>query len=283
VAFQSGEIPVSIEAFEQAIELNGVAVEANVAAFGWGRRWFADQEKVESLVTGSGLGELEVSVEPLSSSLAVRVDQFGLDQDLLALVTMLASDLVAYQDEAYAGRFITLVALAVGTGNPNLVEAVARNGHKLMAYKDEYEVARLMLAEDGLSALAAVPGVGAKPQFSWQLHPPMLRALGMDRKLSFGSRSRPLFKALAKGKKLRGTSKDPFGRAELRKIERAMIGEYESAISGVCVALQAGSIDPASAIEIAGLPDQVRGYEDLKLQRATDYRAELAGKLVAFA
>ncbi len=281
VAFQSGEIPVSIEAFEEAIELNGVAVEANLAAFGWGRRWFDNQEQIEALAAESGQVTLEVAVEPLPSSLASKVAHLGLDSDPLTLVTMLASDLVAYQDEAYATRFLTLIKLAVGTGSSTLVEVVARNAHKLMAYKDEYEVARLMLGEDGLSPMAGVPGAGSKPQFSWQLHPPMLRALGMDRKLSFGGRSKPLFKALAKGKKLRGTTKDPFGRAELRQVERAMVDEYESAITKVCAAIGTGSIDPASAIEIAGLPDQVRGFEDLKLQRAIVYRADLASKLSA--
>ncbi len=279
VAFQSGEIPVSIEAFEQAIRLNGVAVEANLAAFGWGRQWFVERDRVEELAADSGSTALEVVVPPLSASLIAQVDQLGLGLDSTALVSMLSSDLVAYQDEAYAERFLALVSQAEATGEAGLVEAVARNGHKLMAYKDEYEVARLMLSEDGLVPIADVPGVANKPQFTWQLHPPMLRALGMKRKLSFSARSRPVFGALARGKKLRGTAKDPFGRAEVRKIERQMVEEYESAINLVCAALRKGSIDVTAAVEIAGLPDQVRGYEDLKLRRATAYRAELAGRI----
>ncbi|MEO1059221.1 MAG: DUF6537 domain-containing protein, partial [Actinomycetota bacterium] len=159
--------------------------------------------------------------------------------------------------------------------------AVARNLYKLMAYKDEYEVARLLLAEEGQRGYAAVAGEGTAPEVTYLLHPPMLRAMGIDRKLRLQRSAVPALRALRRGKRLRGTLADPFRWAEVRRVERAMIPEDIAAVDRLCARIQA---DPsaetlATVTEIAALPDAVRGYEDLKLRRAAAYRSELARRL----
>ena len=159
-----------------------------------------------------------------------------------------------------------------------LTEAVARFGHKLMAYKDEYEVARLLLLPEMQAAYEEVGG--ATTTVTWRLHPPMLRALGLDRKIEMGPRYRPVMKALRRGKRLRGTVADPFRWATVRRVERAMIPEYEKAVTALADRLSAANL--AEAVAIASLPDQVRGYEDIKLPRAEAYRAELKARLRTF-
>jgi indolepyruvate ferredoxin oxidoreductase len=140
-----------------------------------------------------------------------------------------------------------------------------------MAFKDEYEVARLMLLPEARAAAEAVGGLGAN--FSWKLHPPALRALGRTSKMSFGSWTSPVFMALRSGKRLRGTRFDPFGRTELRRLERKLPGEYLDALERVYRALDRGSFD--LCVEIAELPDHVRGYENLKMRRIGEYRERL--------
>ena len=192
-----------------------------------------------------------------------------------------AADLVGYQSTAYAGRFLDAVAdarrheQAVVPGSSRLTEAVARNLHKLMAYKDEYEVARLLLLPEGEQAAQAVGGPDAK--VSWHLHPPMLKALGMDSKLELGAWSKPAFAALRRGKRLRGTRLDPFGRTDMRRTEAALPGEYLDTMAGLYAELTADRLD--RAIDIARLPDLIRGYEDLKLRRIADYREAVAAAL----
>jgi indolepyruvate ferredoxin oxidoreductase len=198
---------------------------------------------------------------------------------------MLAADLVGYQDERWAGRFLDRVESVVGVDDADrgwaLTGTVAQSLHKLMAYKDEYEVARLMLLPEGEAAAAKVGG--ERPRLRWLLHPPVLAAAGFDRKLRFRQWSRPVFSMLHRARRLRGTAFDPFGRAEMRRLERAMIPEFESAVEAL-VARRSFDRDAAydEAVRIARLPDQVRGYEGLKLRRAAAYRAELASSLAAY-
>jgi indolepyruvate ferredoxin oxidoreductase len=262
VAVQQGAIPVDPVHVERAIGLNGVAVERNVAAFRWGRRWAHDPAGVAQ-----------------AAGITVPVPESTDD-----LVTRLADDLVGYQDERYAQRFLRLVDRArraersVDPTSTELTEAVARYGHKLMAYKDEYEVARLLLAPEARAAYEAVGGSGTT--VTWRLHPPILRALGMKEKLQMGPRTRPVLAALERSKRLRGTVVDPFRWAEIRRVERAMIPEYEKAVAALAEGLRADNLD--EAVAIASLPDQVRGYEGVKMPRARAYRAELAERLEAY-
>ena len=224
-----------------------------------------------------------MTVPDLPPALRSRVEALA-GGELAGTVAMLAADLVGFQDEDYAATFLDAVSdaasaeRAVAADSTRLTEAVARGLHKLMAYKDEYEVARLMLLPEAQATVDAVGGPGAT--FAWQLHPPMLRALGMDRKLSLGRRARPAIRALRRAKRLRGSRLDPFGRTEIRRLERALPGEYLEAMQAVYEGLTADRLD--EAVAIAELPDRVRGYEDLKLRRIGEYRRELSDRLAAF-
>ncbi len=283
VAVQDGRIPVPVSAINQAIDLNGVAVEANRAAFEWGRRWAVDPEGTEALVAEGGhSGSVQVTVPGLPDDLQARIDRLVTDDDqapLGDLVGLLAADLIGFADRGVAASFLDVVdrvataERAVVPGSTALVEAVARGLHKLTAYKDEYEVARLLLLPEGRAAAQAV---GSGP-VTWHLHPPMLRAMGMERKLALGRWSEPALRALRAGKRLRGSPFDPFGRAELRRIERDLPGQYRDVIDQLVANLGPENLD--DAVAIAGLVDQVRGYEDLKMRRIGEYRSELAERL----
>ncbi len=289
VVVQAGDLPVPVAAIREAIRLNGVAVGANLAALEWGRRWLGSAAEVEAVAAGQGETGLRVDTDALPGDLADRVDALGFSSADVATAKLLAADLVSYQDSAYANRFLDLVQQSGQAGGPEFAEAVARGAHKLMAYKDEYEVARLMLAADGLAPARQLVGAEReKPGVTWHLHPPMLRALGINRKLKFSNKSTPLFAALARGKRLRGTRLDPFGRATLRRLERALVDEYFQAIEQVCELL-AGPNNSAkvqedlrsAAVAIAELPHEVRGFEDLKLRRAAVYQDRLAQAVAA--
>ncbi len=262
VAVQLGALPVSPEHVERAIELNGVSVASNVAAFRFGRQWAVDPASVEALAD-------------LTAPSIETLDQ---------LIDRLAADLTDYQDAAYAERFRRKVATVrdaernAATESTALTEAAARHLHKLMAYKDEYEVARLALLDESRRRYETVGG--PKTKVTYHLHPPMLRAMGMDRKLKFRRTGEPSFVALRAMKRLRGTKLDPFGFGDVRRTERAMIPEFERALDALVATLSPENL--AEAVAIANLPDQVRGYEHIKMARATAYRAELAERVQAF-
>jgi indolepyruvate ferredoxin oxidoreductase len=259
VAVQAGAVPIDPATLERAIELNGVAVQQNIAAFRFGRQWAVDPTTIES-----------------AAALEVRTPE-TLDQ----LVHRLEADLVDYQDADYADRFRRTVEKVraaeerVVPGSQALTFAAARHLHKLMAYKDEYEVARLALLPESQAQYQAVGGSDTK--VTYHLHPPMLRSLGLDRKLKFRRTGEPSFKILRSMKRLRGTLADPFRWAEVRRLERKMIPEYEAALDALIDGLRPENLD--EAVEIATLPDQVRGYEHIKLERAKRYRTELADRL----
>ena len=160
---------------------------------------------------------------------------------------------------------------SVAPGSEVLASAVAEHLFKLTAYKDEYEVARLMLDADGLSEATEL--AGAKGKVAWKLHPPMLRALGMERKITIGTWATPGIRTLARGKRVRGTVADPFRWAKVRRVERQLPGEYRKALDRALGRLTAGNL-PA-VVELAALPDLVRGYEDIKLANVERYRRTL--------
>jgi indolepyruvate ferredoxin oxidoreductase len=151
-------------------------------------------------------------------------------------------------------------------GSDALTEAVARGLHKLIAYKDEYEVARLHI--DGLASLPA----GARPTF--HLHPPLLRALGMKRKLRLGRWFTPVLRLLARARALRGTPLDPFGATRVRRIERELPAEYLALVDRALARLTPETL--ALAVEIATLPELIRGYEQIKLDAVERFRARAA-------
>ncbi len=285
MAVQAGCLPIGPEAIERAIELNGVAIERNRAAFRWGRRQIANPGAVRA-ATAEHTAALPAPVlAPLPRPLEERVSAAaGGDEDLATRLRLLTSDLVAYQDRRYAEGFLATVAevaereSAVAPGSTRLTVAVARGLHKLLAYKDEYEVARLMLLDEGLAPARGIAGDGAR--IAWRLHPPLLRALGLKRKLAVGTWAAPAFRLLAAARRLRGSWLDPFGRTRIRRLERELPGEYRTAVRSLLADLKPELLD--DAVAIATLPSGVRGYEDLKLARANEYRKQLAEELARF-
>ena len=285
VAVQAGHLPVGLDAIRRAIDLNGVQVDANRAAFEWGRRWAADGDRVESIAAhlGSVAPTSIFSTPPLPRALGRQIASLSLPVEASELVGTLAADLCGYQSKSYAATFIDHVRAAadaeraIGTVGP-LTSAVARSFHKLMAYKDEYEVARLLLGPEGQATAEAIGGPGASQ--TWHIHPPMLRALGWKRKIPIGPWARPMMRALGAGRRLRGTALDPFGRSEVRVAERSLPGEFAEAMGSVYEHLDADNLD--EAIAIANLPDMVRGYEHVKLRRVETFRSELAAAVDSY-
>jgi len=156
-------------------------------------------------------------------------------------------------------------------GESRLSEAVARYLFKLMAYKDEYEVARLHLKTDIARALAAEFPGGVTLHYN--LHPPIFRALGMKRKIKFGSWFDRFFRTLVGMKALRGTWLDPFGFAAVRRVERQLPGEYRALVDKALVGLSSESYE--RAVKLANLPDVIRGYEEIKLRNVQRFRDEV--------
>jgi indolepyruvate ferredoxin oxidoreductase len=192
-------------------------------------------------------------------------------------VRWLAGDLVEYQDEALARRFARLVGETAAAerrvgGDGHLTAGVAFGYHKLLAYKDEYEVARLLLDHPAVD-----PSEG---DTTWLLHPPALRARGLGHKIRLGTWLRPVMRALRACRRVRGTALDPFGRTELRRIERQLPSEYAAAIGSILTRLDASNL--VQAAEIARLPDRVRGYERIKERSVASYREDLAERLARF-
>ncbi|NUT90978.1 MAG: indolepyruvate ferredoxin oxidoreductase family protein [Saccharothrix sp.] len=259
VAYQTGALPLPATAVERAIELNGVAVERNVQAFRHGRRLVARPD--------AELPAPEVVVPPAHGLSALVHAEPG--SELARLLDIRIPDLVAYQDERYARTYAEFVErVRVLEGGPTAVtEEVARNLYKLMAYKDEYEVARLSLDADVAARVKAEFGDAAKVAF--RLHPPVLKALGLKRKIALGPWFRPVLRALYGLRRLRGTAFDVFGYAHVRRVERELVTEYRTAVER---ALQTPGADPSAVAELAALPDVVRGYEDVKLANVRQYR-----------
>jgi len=243
-------VPISAAAINEAIALNGVAVEANRAAFHWGRRYVVDADAV---LKAAGLVEAPKALPTLDETIARREAHLG-----------------AYQDADYARRYRTLVDRVRRSesrtlpGRQDLADAVARNYAKLLAYKDEYEVARLHTDAAFTRALEAEFEGNYRLEF--HLAPPLLARrdphTGVPRKRAFGAWVLPLFKVLTRMKGLRGTAFDPFGYSAERRAERALIGEYERTVeellNGLC---QANHDD---AVTIADLPDGIRGFGHVK-------------------
>ena len=272
-AWQKGCVPLSEEALLRAIELNGVAVADNQAAFLWGRRAAHDPQAVERLVADA---------EPV---LPTHV----LSQSLDEAIARRRAALTDFQDAAYAQRYTALIGrvraaeAAAAPGSTALSEAVARNYFKLLAYKDEYEVARLF----GDAEFARVLATTFEGDFHLKFHlaiPLFSRTdpdTGLPKKRAYGGWMRPAMKLLAKLKFLRGTVLDPFGRSEERRIERALIGEYEKTVAMLLAGLRADNLDAAT--EIARLPEGIRGFGPIKARNLAAAKTKEAELLERFA
>lgn len=269
-AYQAGALPISAEAIEWAIELNGVAVAVNTAAFRWGRVAVADPA---AFAAATGTVTAVAPVAPLPPSISLR----ELAGETRRLVEIRAAQLVGFQNERTARRYVDDV-LAVWRAERRLgpdtafSEAVARGLHRLTAYKDEYEVARLLTDPVFEARLAAeVPG---GTQQRYRLHPPMLKAMGRSRKIALGPWIKPVLQTLARGKALRGTALDPFGRTAIRRLERTLRDDYRAMVLRLTNELSARTY--ATATAAAEAADLVRGYEDVKLANVERYRTRLS-------
>jgi indolepyruvate ferredoxin oxidoreductase len=274
-AYQAGAIPVSAGAIEQAIALNGVSVAMNTQAFQAGRLVVADPAWARSL-RPHRLGAVETA-PVLTAEARALVDGVGAEGELRRLLEIRVPELIAYQHAAYARSYVDFVRKVViaergaAPGETGLAEAVARYLFKLMAYKDEYEVARLHLRNDlGAQLAEEYPG-GVEIRYA--LHPPLLRALGMKKKLTLGRWFDGAFRALVAMRGLRGTVLDPFGHAEVRRMERALIDEYRGLVDKALIGLSPDS--HARAVKLASLPDLIRGYESIKLRNVQRFRDEV--------
>jgi len=252
VAYQGGLVPLSSDAIEEAIRLNRVEADRNLQAFLWGRKYYMDARAVE-----------EVLETPKPQS------------EPLGLVERRIQELERYQDRRYAEEYRAFVE-SVTEREPALAETVARYLYKLMAYKDEYEVARL-LTDPAFEEQVHSMWESAE-SIHYNVHPPFLRALGWKKKLQLGPWFRAPLRLLARLKALRGTWFDPFGYARLRKEERALIAWYRNLIEEILAHVTPGTLP--LAMEIAALPDQIRGYENLKMEKIREARGLAAEKLV---
>ncbi|MFT3802559.1 MAG: indolepyruvate ferredoxin oxidoreductase family protein [Burkholderiaceae bacterium] len=321
-AWQKGWVPLQRVAIERAIELNGVAVDANRQAFEWGRRLADDPTAVRraagldparshqpaptpvrviefkrpnragvgtSMGVGVGVGVgVSAGVEPEAGSGAATLAQLD------ALIARRVAELTAYQSRRYAKRYAKLVERVrtveserIGAGGANggeatlpLTEAVARFAFKLMAYKDEYEVARLH-ADPAFQRKLAEQFEGDYT-LRFHLAPPLLSRVdpktGRPRKRSFGPWILPVFRVLAHGRRLRGTPFDVFGHTEERRLERQLIRDYRALVDEIVTRLTRDN--HAACVSLARLPDGIRGYglvKDASIERVqADWRAGLA-------
>jgi len=274
-AFQKGWVPLAEDSLLRAIELNGVAVEFNRKAFLWGRRAATDLSRVERLAAPA-------EIIPISQALSRNLDE---------LIARRVEFLTAYQDRAYAERYRKLVErvrvaeaqkIRASEGKFPLTEAVARYYFKLMAYKDEYEVARLYSDAAFARKVEGMFEGGYKLKF--HLAPPIFNKpdprTGEARKSEFGPWMMAAFRVLAKLKRLRGTPFDVFGASTERKGERRLIGEYEATVAELLEHLDGEN--RKLAVEIASVPEHIRGFGHVKRRHLDEAKKKEVALLTAF-
>jgi indolepyruvate ferredoxin oxidoreductase len=263
-AYQAGFVPLSSAAIVKAIELNGEAVDMNLAAFAWGRAAFADAQALAGFAKAP-----EAKPETLEALVARRVEF-----------------LTAYQNRAYSARYSALVdeaAKAEGrTGRSGFALAVARYAFKVMAYKDEYEVARLY--SDGAFAKSLGEAFEGELKITYHLAPPILgktdKRTGLPLKTTFGPWLTPVFSLLARFKGLRGGPLDVFGYTEERREERRLVEDYFALVGEVCAQLDADN--HALAVSLASLPEKIRGFGYVKAKSLAEAKEEWAKGLEAW-
>jgi indolepyruvate ferredoxin oxidoreductase len=266
-AWQKGWIPLGRESLLRAIELNAVAVENNKTAFEWGRQAAHDRARVEALLSPG------------------QVVEFKKRETVESLVARRMEFLTAYQDAAYAAQYQAFVEKVRATETPlgksTLTESVARYLFKLMAYKDEYEVARL---HTDTAFLEKINGMFEGDfKLNYHMAPPLIakkNAKGELIKQPFGPAMMTAFKLLARLKGLRGGAFDIFGKTEERKTERALIGEYRASIEEVLKSLSAAN--HATAVEIARIPEQIKGFGHVKERHLKAARQNWSALMAAY-
>jgi indolepyruvate ferredoxin oxidoreductase len=258
-AWQQGLVPVSLEALTRAIELNAVEIEMNKQAFALGRIAAVNPERLPGENGSCGSG-------------------FSRDENLDDLIARRAEFLVDYQDQALADRYVALVQRVRDCefGDDDLVAAVAKSYFKLLSYKDEYEVARLHTQSGFLDSLRKDYGARAKIRF--HLAPPVLNsqrdARGRPRKKEFGAWVIPALRMLARMRGLRGSRLDLFGMTAERRMERALIQEFETLVDTCLQSLTADNVDRLRN-DVALYMD-IRGYGPVKAEAVDDVHARLS-------
>ncbi|GMG88434.1 indolepyruvate ferredoxin oxidoreductase family protein [Biformimicrobium ophioploci] len=261
-AWQAGLLPVGRAALEQAIELNGVAIKANLQAFSAGRLAYADRAALDAMLDGEEIG-------------------IKLPQTLDDIIAHRAEHLTGYQSKRLATRYLKLVEkvreaeVAIDGDSSELSKAVAQNYAKLLAYKDEYEVARLYT--DGRFAEKIAENFDGDFELDFHMAPPLLSRfdplIGRPRKMKFGGWMMKAFGIMAKLKILRGTPLDIFGYNRERRDERALIRDYEKLVDQVLGDLNAENLDAAA--DLLNYPDMIRGYGPVKDANIEQTRLEL--------
>ena len=271
VAYQAGTIPLKAESIETAIKQAGVGVEMGLAAFKWGRMAVVDRAFVEAEVAKgtASVGDLARAPQ-LSADARAIVDAVGAQGETRRLLEVRVPELVAFQDEAYAKRYADVVKRVVAAerravqGQSGLAEAAARYLYKLMAYKDEFEVARLHTDPAFLAQLDAQFKHGYTVKYN--LAPPTISkrdpVTGELLKRQFGPWMLSAFKLLARFKGLRGGALDIFGKTDERRHERQLIEDYVKLLDDISSKLSAANHD--AAVQLASVPDEIRGYGHVK-------------------
>lgn len=271
-AWQMGAIPLSEAALLEAIRINGEAVKMNQDAFLWGRRAAVDPARIATILDAA---------KP-------RTEAQRLSETLDEMIARRVAFLTDYQDAAYAARYRDRVAAVraletrVKPGSEALAEAVARSLFKLMAYKDEYEVARLYT--DGAFLKQLGMQFSAHEKLEFHLAPPLLAKIdpvtGHPRKMTFGPWMMKAFSLLARMKHLRGTAWDVFGRTHERKTERRLIADYEAMLDEFAKTLDTGRLD--TAVALARIPEKIRGFGHVKERHLKAAEGERAALLAAY-
>ncbi|MEP5779341.1 MAG: indolepyruvate ferredoxin oxidoreductase family protein [Hyphomicrobiales bacterium] len=264
-AYQQGQLPLSLAAIERAIELNGVAVDANKTALQWGRLLAHDTEKLKILLS------------------KVLPQEVVIPETLDEIIEHRAQHLADYQNSTLAKRYRTFIAKvrdgALNAGvSDKLTITVAKNYAKLLSYKDEYEVARLYTTPEFTSQIEETFAQGGKLNFHFA--PPIFNKIdkntGRPTKKAYGPSMLRWLKIIKRFKGLRGTFLDPFGYSEERKLERHLIRDYEKTIKTLLVNIRRAN--EMIGVEIADLPDQIRGFGPVKEKAA--YESLARGKLL---
>ena len=285
VAFQAGTIPLKAESIETAIKNSGVGVEQSLAAFGWGRMAVVDRAFVAAEIAKYAP---QIAKTELSAAERAIVDAVGAQGETRRLLEVRVPELVAYQNKAYANRYVEVIKRVVAAeakavpGQSALAQAAARYLYKLMAYKDEYEVARLHTDPAFMARLDAMFPHGYS--FKYNLAPPTISkkdpVTGHLIKQQFGPWMKSAFYWLNKFKYLRGGGLDPFSKTAERRQERQMIEDYIKELDDICAKLNPAN--HAAAVALASVPDEIRGYGHVKEKSIADAKPLRERRLQAF-
>ncbi len=294
-AYQAGVLPITADSIEDAIRLNGTQAQANILAFRAGRLAQHDPAELTKKMSAPFRILADKAAErkarhPEADSRAGQLmslllpAEVATDDGLAPLIRTRTADLIGYQNSAYANRYLKIVgevaraerAVLGIEGRLSLTAAVVRNLHKLMAYKDEYEVARLLLMS---TFSKRVQEMFTEPvRMVFNLQPPFLRWFGLSRKVGLGPWIRPFLKLLAGMKFVRGTLFDPFGYLQVRRDERKLIHWYGALIQMAMSRLT--SANQGVVLELLSLPEQIRGYEHVKTRAIKETKTQADNLIV---